>query len=68
MYRLPTKENLVLYVRITFAELKRLIYYGVINNFVALSKTVEVGCPRHPGATLLAASSKMETALMAGKT
>ena len=22
-----------------------------VNNFVALSETVEVGCPRHPGAT-----------------
>jgi len=25
----------------------------IINNFVALSETVEVGCPRHPGATTI---------------
>jgi len=24
-----------------------------INNFVALTETVEVGCPRHPGATTI---------------
>ena len=33
---------------------KRLIVtHLVINNFVALSETVEVGCPRHPGATTI---------------
>jgi len=25
----------------------------MVNNFLALSETVEVGCPRHPGATTI---------------
>ena len=28
-------------------------HFFMLNNFAALTETVEVGCPRHPGATTI---------------